>query len=276
MPFLAINGWTVPVADGEARVSFDKLGAAQRSYNGVLRGTRRAKVRQWEVTTTIKTNANAIAFEASASGDGQVWSFDNDLFSSKGLAPDAGYNVTLSATGGKYGGYVQVSSNTNLTYSVDLGQVSWTMLVWKEEGGVYYHYGINSDGTQYKNGAVHSAVPTDNVTEWFTGSTSSMSLRGKDIAGTNANAKYDDFVVMPFTMPLAQIAAVYNLGLAHPLAPQVLVSGDLLGGPGTGPVYAIGNVDSAEFVQVFGDDGFAANYRRVNAQFSEVKQQGRS
>lgn len=274
MAFLEINGWSIPAANGRVSVSYEKLGAVGRSYMGKLLGTRRAKVRRWSVETTIVEPGTATAIEHLINGAGQVWSFDRDLYSSKGLGPQSGYSVTVSATGGKYGGHVEVASGTSLIYDPNLGGVPYTVLVWKEEGGVWYHYGINSSGTQYKNGAAHTAIPADDVTNWFTQSLTTFAIEGKDIAGANAAAKYDDFLIVPYLMPLAQISAVYNLGAAHPTTPQIRVGGDIVS-QDLSVVHCIGDVGSSQYVQGATGGSFQSNLHRLSFTLNEVDQAGR-
>ena len=76
MAFLTINGWTVPVKDGGARLTYRQLGRQSRSYMGVLSGTYRSKVREWSLQTTIQDEATAEALEGLVDGTGHTWPFD--------------------------------------------------------------------------------------------------------------------------------------------------------------------------------------------------------
>jgi hypothetical protein len=271
MAFLTLNGWDVPVSDGNAGVRFQQLGAVSRSYMGKLSGTRRAKVREWSCKTVLTAEADAVALEGLINGDGHVWSFDNDLYSSKGLGPLAGYSVTVSAAGGRFLGHVEVGSGTNLSFNPVYDLVEYTLLVWKKEGGVWYNYGIDDAGNQYENGATHTPIGADDVTNWFTFSSGNFILHGKDLAGVNAAAPYDDLVIVPYRMPLAQIAAIYGLGAAHSSLPEISASGDVM--PQTSAT-VIGELSEASFVQAMTGSGFASNVRALNFVLREVRQAG--
>ena len=274
MAFLQINGVTIDVADGGASVGYEKFGAVDRSYMGKLRGTRRSKVRRWSISTIVSDPAVAAAIEGMINGDGQVWSFDNDLYSSKGLGPQSGYGVTVSATGGKYGGHVSVDSGTSLIFDPSLGAVPFTVMIWKKSGATWDHYGIDSLGVQYKNGAVHAPIVADDVLNWFTQSLSTFAIEGKTQAGVAAAAPYDDLLILPYLSPLSQVQAIYGLGSAHPSTPQVLVGGDIVSND-IAPVYAIGDVAEAEFVQGSFGGSFQNNLHRLKLTLREVEQAGR-
>ena len=136
------------------------------------------------------------------------------LYSSKGLGPLSGYIVTMSATGGAVGGgYAQVTSSHDIEYMFSTSS-DRTMMVCKYVGAAWVHYALTYDAStattvQYKNGLPHTPVAGDNITNWYTytASTTVHKLDGKDIAGTNANSRYDQLVIVPYVMPADMIAA---------------------------------------------------------------------
>jgi hypothetical protein len=274
MAFLTLNGWTVPVADGQASVSYRQLGRQSRSYMGKLSGTYRSKVREWRLKTTLQDEETSEALEGLIAGSGQTWSFDNDLYSSKGLGPVTGYTITVTAAGGKLTGYVTVASNTSLAYLVTNDIVPYTMMVWKKHGGTWYHYAIDIAGTQYKNGVVHVPGAGDSVANWFAYSGGYFTIQGKDIAGVNAAADYDDLVIVPYTMPLAQILAAYttgNAGQPFSLLPALWLQGDLIPATLPGAVSVMGEMGENAYLQAMFDGSFQDNLRTLDFVLREVQ-----
>ena len=275
MAFLTINGYDVPIANGQASLNYQKLGRQSRSYQGVLSGTYRARVREWTLQTDIMDEANIEALVGLIDGTGHTWTFDNDLFSSKGLGPNSGYSVTVSTTGGKVGGFMTVATTTNIGWNTFGVNVPYTVMVWKKDlGGNWQHYAINTTGDQFKNGASHTPVAGDNITHWFAYSAGSITLVGKEIDGTNGAAHYDELVAVPYIMPLAQITAAYNenvAGRGHSLLPAINITGDCVSTTYSGPVPMIGNVGNNTFIQAQYGASFQSNLRRVNFTLSEIE-----
>jgi hypothetical protein len=107
MPFLALNGWTIPVADGEASVRPEDIGERERSYSGELLTNVRTRKRSWPLQTPPVNEMTAKAIEGVIEGLGHVWPFDwqdaalliQDLFSSKGGASVASVASTRFGKG---------------------------------------------------------------------------------------------------------------------------------------------------------------------------------
>jgi len=226
MAFCELNGWAVPVAEGGASVTQRGLGSIQRAFSGWASGERRALVRDFKLTTPPQDEATANALESLAAGLGESWSFDNDLWGSKGTGPNTGYTVTLSAVGGKYGGKVQVNAGSSLAYAI--APSVYTLLVWRFNGATWDHYGIDSSGAQWKNGAAHTPIGTDDVTNFTTFGASSFSIDGKDAGGVNAASDYDDLVFVPWVMPAAEVSGHYGSGVAFAPLPALNLTGDII------------------------------------------------
>lgn len=93
-PFCRANGWTVPIADRSPKYRPIDIGSADRAFSGELLTDRRARKREWRLSTNQVTEMVAKAIEGVVTGQGDVWPFnfsasdtdrsDPDLFSAKG------------------------------------------------------------------------------------------------------------------------------------------------------------------------------------------------
>lgn len=275
MAFLTINGWDIPIADGNASMAYRQLGRQSRSYTGILSGTYRAKVREWQVQTTIQDESASEAIEGLIDGTGHTWTFDNDLYSSKGLGPVSGYTATVAAAGGKVGGMLTVVSNTNIAWWATSAHVPWTFMTWKKDlVGTWRHYALTVTGTQYKDGAVHVPGAGDTILNWSAESSGAFTIIGKGIDGVNANAYYDDMVVVPYIMPAEQIAAAYTEGAAgrgFSLLPVLKLTGDCVAEAYSGPLSVVGEMSNNEFIQAVYSGTFQSNLRRMDFVLREVQ-----
>lgn len=97
MPFLRLNGFTIPVAAGSVTPRFLEIGERARSFAGGLLTDRRARKRIWGMTATPQKELDAKAIEGLIAGLGHTWPYDysdtarltEDQFSSKGAGPAA-------------------------------------------------------------------------------------------------------------------------------------------------------------------------------------------
>lgn len=255
MPYLALNGFTVPVRATGATFENLALGEAYRSFGGQLVPNRRSLSREFEIQTTVDTPGAARSLVGLVQGEGHKWAFNSDLYSSKGLGPQAGYAVTMSATGGVAGGgYVQVTSAQTIGWRV-LQYGDFSMMVYKYTGGAWVQYVYTFDMStatvaQYKNGLPHTPAGGDNITNWFTytASTGDFAFAGKDIDGTNGNSRYDELVIVPYLLT-AEMVLAFNTETktnARPFGetPQLNVSGDIIP---DGPIPFIGSMAEGNF-----------------------------
>src|SRR3990167_6718991 len=85
MSFLRVNGWALPVADSSVSEAHDLGGDFSRSFSGSLLSDERYDKRVWSGQTAPVTEMVAEAIKGIVRGLGHVWSWDSDLYSSKGL-----------------------------------------------------------------------------------------------------------------------------------------------------------------------------------------------
>lgn len=236
MAFLTVNGLTISVKDAGASIQRAGFGASNgRSFSGTVSPERLSLIRSFEIETTMDTLENQRSLAGLIGGEGHYWAFDTNLYSSKGLPPNSGYTITMSATGGQVGGYVQVTSAQTLAYDYTLNS-DFTMMVWKKEGVNWLHYAYVYDVatttvTQYKGGAPHTPAGADNITNWYAYSSGTHTFQGKDISGTNGNAPYDDLVIVPYAMTASMVAAFYALtngGTPFSSLPKLTMGGDII------------------------------------------------
>jgi hypothetical protein len=91
MAVLVSAGITVPVIAPGATKDIVRLGTSSRAYAGNLRSSVRAEKREWEVLTSMLTQAEAVTLEAAVASAAQV-SCSGDLL---------GATITCEVTVGK-------------------------------------------------------------------------------------------------------------------------------------------------------------------------------
>lgn len=254
MSYLSLSGFEVPVAAASATFENTALGERSRSFSGQALPNRRALVRNFSCTTTLQSRADILPLIGLIEGNGHKWSFDNDLYSSKGLGPQAGYTITMSAAGGVAGGgYMQVTSAQTIGWrKVQYGD--WSMLVYKYTGGAWHQYVYTYDAStatalQYKDGLPHTPIAGDSILNWFTVTGSAdFVFSGKDIDGVNGNSRYDELVIVPWLMTASMVAAFHaNTGIGGmPFSelPLLWVTGSIIP---DGPVQFVGAPVSGAF-----------------------------
>jgi hypothetical protein len=108
----------------------------------------------------------------------------------------------------------------------------YTFGVWKNDGGGFVHYVLTDDGTtvtQYKNGAVHTPIGSDDVTNWANLVAGQWSLEGKTIAGVAAATDYDDAFILPEVYGADDVAAWFaSVNPFSPLSAHTM-SGKIIG-----------------------------------------------
>lgn len=245
MPLLAINGLECPVRVGSLRrPPPEEIGVTDRAESGTLRTHRRNKKRRFEFAITTVKQVEALAWEALIRGDGQVWSFDANLYSSKGLAPSAGYSAVLQA-GGKYGANclrITAGTTTNFPVGLDAGDrpPNWTVAVWRNESAVWKHYVVNSLAQKWVDGVRNDAASTTFLAVSSAGTVS--------LTGATGLTDFDDLVCFPSVMPTTWPPILYATNRAFPSMPNLEVYGDLIpGSTAAVPMTMRGESGGAEF-----------------------------
>jgi hypothetical protein len=249
MPFLSVNGWSVPVASVQ-RPEREVIGARGRAQSGVMRRGDRAQALILEAETPVMAAADANALEAMCLGRGFAFSLNDGLYSQRtSLGPVAGYNAALHTTSPtpKFGArYLKVNSSGGAcAWAFNLEETNvWSAMWWHNHNNspsnTWAHYCVVNNAGQwsvYVDGSLtygpSGTPPTSpgNFSASVSGNLLTFSLLGKQVNGTNsANANFDDLVLLPWAVPAGLVAAVVASTRAFPAPPFVEVSGDVVDG----------------------------------------------
>lgn len=222
--FLTVNGLVVPVAlnsfeEGEPEV----IGASERAASGGLVESLVATKRAAAFKTTPQLASVAEAWNQLLRGEGERWSFDADLYGSKGSTTTTTTGIARSTVYKKHGAAsLDVSFSNTFTLPGSYSS-HYSVLVWKYDAGAWNHYAISYNGAQtvYRNGANYGS----SIASWFSASGGTITITGPDY--------FDDLVVMPFALPASWLAAIYSWHNANPWSalPTLRVAGDAIPDP---------------------------------------------
>jgi hypothetical protein len=247
VPYLTLNGVTVPVVqDGASRSTLYLGGAGERAFSGALRRSTRARKREWRFRTGPLVQSEAVAFAGLIEGAGHHWSFDVDTWSSRGLAPSAGSASIVS--GGKHGAYCTPPSGVLLTYPTALG-VDFSVLAWKRNAVWDNHTLIfqNDVGNGYFHGNTTPTATGLAPASGWAGISRDTSGRLR-LSGESGSAFYDDVVCLPVAIPVAWVPGLFSFRGPQPFSalPALQAGGDFA----PTPVAVRGELMSAEPLQV--------------------------
>ena len=222
MPFLTVNA--IELGDSIAEPAGVKegrreIGETSAAYNGTLRKSRQSIKNDLEFETVPMLSATALAWESLIRGLGEHWSFDSDLYGSKGLGPTAGYDASRTTSGPKFGaGELSVTGVTGtISFAAALGS-NWTACVWRYESAAWHHYVITSAGTKWYDGVSDDA----HSTIWFEVASGTATI--SNTAG--AAVLYDDLVLLPF-LPVSTWPTVWGVATsAFSALPKLTIAGD--------------------------------------------------
>lgn len=262
---LLINQLPFAVKDGTARkASPEEIGGSRvRSYGGSLMSSRRALKRSYSVGSSLMLESEARAWQGLLLGEGHYWSFNSSLYSSKGLGPDAGYNASFSASGGKFGaGRLIVPDSTGtISFDTRLGN-NWTVMLYRKESGVWVHYVVNSDGDNWRNGVLNGGIvdPADFLDVSGGGAVTLFELDVSD-------RDFDDLVAVPYVFLPAWSALRSAATQAWGATPSLSATGELIHG-GSATVRA--ELGETEIVQALMSGAWEQNLQRFPVTLTEV------
>lgn len=263
MPFLAINGVEFPVADGHASEAVREIGNRDFAFDGSIRSTRSASKRDLSVQGSPVVLSEAVAWDGLIRGLGEFWSFDATLYGSKGLGPSSTSGASISATGALFGSKLAITNGGSVVYPTGFTG-NWTIIVWRNASAVagsgnWTHYIRTSDGVTYNNGVVGGS------TTWLGMSSGTLSL-----SGDGATRWYDELVALPYVIPSAWAAQIYNLwnaGRTWSALPTIHLSGNAV--PDSARRSCVGAVKSADMVQGYSGGSWQI-MRQLSADFQEA------
>lgn len=233
MPFLSLNGITVPVVEGRRRQV--SIGVDSRSFSGVYRLGRRATRQEWEFKTGPLSSVEALAFRGLIAGDGHALAFDGDTFTSRGLAPSIATGSLFQ--GARFGGGFELPLGVSCSWAMQLG-ARWTTLhhLFDATGGVWLQVINRSDGARWMQGTAAASAGGLIV------SSGSLSLTGA------ANLRrFDDVVALPFMAPDSWVpeVALWHSARAWSALPYLSAGGAF----SVGETKVLGEVRDGEFVE---------------------------
>lgn len=164
MAFLLVNHIPFPVADGTFREENREVGSDALAYSGTSRRSRRALKRDCFFESSPMSGAEAKVWSQLLLGEGQSWSFDASLYSSKGLGPSASASTpTIEATN-KYGGgslYLGGASSDSVTYTLSSNASgAGTIYYWARRSAVWAVYAQDTSGRKWVGGARNDGAST--------------------------------------------------------------------------------------------------------------------
>lgn len=232
MPYLTLNGVTIPVRANESQTAREIIGETGRAFSGALRSTVRARKRNWSLRTPPVTPDLAAAIVGLVEGQGHAFSFDTDLYSTKGLPVHSSALAAITTSSPKFGdGCLGLDPNGYVTYATALGG-EWTVGVWRDGGGGWTHWMVTSEGAVYQDGAPAGPAPS-----WL-----EVDVHGNVTIVDSLGALYDDLVCLPYVIP-ASWAAVWGTATeAFSPLPRLRLSGDIVRGL---PTLVQGQIGSA-------------------------------
>lgn len=229
MSFFIVQNHAVPLKVATSPTLIPQMvGDQGRSFAGQPLETFQSIKRQWKATTTILGELEARFLAALLEGRGHTWNFDDSTFfgySSKGLGPTpaSAANGARYTTTSKFGAAgLQVTASSQVQFNVGY-DFEWTAMVWQGSNlSTAHHYIVTSSGHKWVDG-----VSNDSASTPFIDETGGNFLLG-DPAGSTANNRFDDFVVIDALIP-ANWAVDFGVTTAafSPL-PKLRCKGDFL------------------------------------------------
>lgn len=243
MPYLTLNGVTVPVAVDSVSMSYEGIGGEEeRSPSGELTGGPTTTKRAWRMTTTPVPVSEVDAWVGLIEGKGHTFPFDADLYSTRGRGTSSGTaDIDLSEM--KWGpGSARVTGLDTVTWAVGFG-TAWTAMCWyNPDSTPWSHSFATSTGTFLVDGSP-STIP-ETLCVVIGGS---LVIGDSDGIFTATFMYFDDAVALPYAAPAswsAALVAQHNAASWSAL-PRVLAGGTFT----TTPVAVRGKVTGSKVIR---------------------------
>lgn len=234
MTVLSINGINAGAflaVSQEPKGGRRDIGNEGQGSDGSMRITRQTRKRDLSALSVPLSVTDANVWESLIIGEGDVWSFDTSLYSSKGLGPSAmvgGVNTTQQTASSKFGtGRLQVADTSgSISYPAAINlfgnTANWTVCVWRSIDGAFswQHYVVRSDGAKWADGVRDDATSTT----WLSVSSGVVTITNT-LFFTNL---YDDLIVLPFKVLDAWPPQIYARATAYPPTPYLDLTGDMI------------------------------------------------
>jgi hypothetical protein len=258
MAFLTINGLEVPARPGPTRGMLE-IGSRRRAIDGSLRVHRLAVKWRAAFSTAPLSAADADAWEALLGGEGDRCGWLDALTSAKGVAP-ATTTAVPTATGGRFGGRVQVPVGEALSYRMKRAGRPASVSVWRLEAGAWRHYLERTDGAKWVSGVRDDAADTT----WLGLTRPGDSVVLSAWAGAE---EFSDLWMLPALMP-GEWAAELAAGAESSDLPELRVEGEYV--RSGGPLMAVGAVTDSALLSADMPGGWTHAARSLSVELEEV------
>jgi len=235
--FIRLDGYQLPILDGSVKCVESEIGPLDRAEDSQLRDSVRSRPRVWTCLTPLKLNATIYAIKNYVRGRGHHVAFDTSYNSDGGVGPNSGYTGcslgTITPTP-KFGTRrLAITSSNSMAFTVACPEGdTWTIMFWHQvvATGAWAHHAITKDGagTTVKYIAGAAGATLANYTVVVTGTSGLFTIIGKNAAGTNFDAWYDDLVILPWAASAAQVAAWAANTVAFSPLPRLNLQGCVL------------------------------------------------
>lgn len=267
--FASLNGIRLPIAIAGAQLEPVYGEDEARSFSGMARRVLRSDKREWTLELVPQTQLAARAFHGLINGKGHAWNFtDFGLYSSTGIAPNAGHTATVQTSGSgahPATSYMRLPAGDSIRWYTGISTGPWTVLAWRKEGLAWVHYVYRSTGDGWADG-VYTPAGIDAAD--FIEITPEGELEVRN--GGVGNADYYDIALLPFLVPDDWAAQILAWDTDHPRAglPRLHAEGPLFytADADEDPVYVLGRVSSANLTPYAG----ARNAEQLSIRLREV------
>lgn len=257
MPFLAINGITLPVRGGSLKRDEIEIGERGRMFDGSPWSGVRARKRRWAFGTPPMTQVDAAAWRALLSGVGHTADFEADTWTAQGVQGVLSGTAARSTVGefaGSYSLLIPAGTENSCAWTFPAWS-AWTVAV---RDVLHFMWKSDLPGKVLVNGS-----QADWSLSWFTWSSGLLTLSGN---GASGNHFLDDLLVLPFAVPASWAAQM----AAHPRAllplPTLEASGDMVGAP----LGVVARVTGSEQVQCMLGGSWTPNAEQLDVELEEA------
>ncbi len=214
---MLINGIDIPVYRNTPRLEPVLAGYSERSFSGSKRGIIEARKRVGDLRTSLLEKEVGQAVYTLLKGAGDSWSFDGELWSSKGerAAVDSS-----SYTPGKFGNAMYLASPMTLVPHDPF--TDYTVQFWRHDGQAFAgchwdHHVLRSEGGGLTNGSPSGPLA------WASVDTSENEVHFTQDAGT-----IDEVLILPVPVTRTIAEDWYALEAQFPAYPRLRVEDALL------------------------------------------------
>lgn len=207
------------------------IGRQVEAVDGTTVVTRQARKHDLKFETVPLSGSDALAWEGLFSGEGNVWSFDSSVYSSKGVG-GGGAGSSLQTTYKKYGAKALKlaggGGSTWVSSGLQAPTANYTIALWAAHASAltFHHYAMTFDGSteiKWIDGVLSPGFDFDDL---------AVAPLGELVLSTGTfgdeDCYFDDVVFCPYLWPADWAAQVAAAGAPFGASPFLTCSGDLV------------------------------------------------